>query len=81
MFLAASSQVREGLKVFSNWPTYPQLYVNGTLVGGLDIIKELRDEGELKDTLNAAAPEPAAPAPVVSLDDRLRTLIKCVDLA
>ena len=32
-------QVREGLKKYSNWPTYPQLYVNGELVGGLDILK------------------------------------------
>jgi hypothetical protein len=32
-------QVRQGLKVYSNWPTYPQLYVNGNLIGGLDIIK------------------------------------------
>ena len=33
------SQVRQGLKKFSNWPTYPQLYVNGELIGGLDIVK------------------------------------------
>lgn len=32
-------KVRQGLKKYSNWPTYPQLYVNGELVGGLDIIK------------------------------------------
>ncbi len=32
-------EVRQGLKKFSNWPTYPQLYVNGELIGGLDIIK------------------------------------------
>ena len=35
----ASLQVRQGLKTYSNWPTYPQLYVNGELVGGLDIVK------------------------------------------
>lgn len=34
-------EVRQGLKEFSNWPTYPQLYENGELVGGLDIIKEM----------------------------------------
>ncbi|XP_053672035.1 glutaredoxin-3 [Anopheles nili] len=44
--------VRQGLKTFSNWPTYPQVYVNGELVGGLDIIKELLEGGELKETLN-----------------------------
>ena len=34
-------QVRQGLKTFSNWPTYPQVYVKGELVGGLDIVKEM----------------------------------------
>jgi Grx4 family monothiol glutaredoxin len=43
--------VRAGLKTFSNWPTYPQLYVGGKLVGGLDIVKELQEEDELKDAL------------------------------
>uniref|UniRef100_A0A182LRT3 Uncharacterized protein n=1 Tax=Anopheles culicifacies TaxID=139723 RepID=A0A182LRT3_9DIPT len=43
--------VRQGLKTFSNWPTYPQVYVNGELIGGLDIIKELLEGGELKETL------------------------------
>ncbi|XP_009891046.1 PREDICTED: glutaredoxin-3 [Charadrius vociferus] len=40
-------EVRQGLKTYSNWPTYPQLYVKGELVGGLDIIKELKESGEL----------------------------------
>ncbi|XP_053208025.1 glutaredoxin 3-like [Panonychus citri] len=44
-------QVRQGLKAYSNWPTFPQIYVNSSLVGGLDIIKELREIGELKSTL------------------------------
>lgn len=44
-------EVRQGLKTYSNWPTYPQVYVKGKLVGGLDIIKELRDEEELEDAL------------------------------
>ena len=37
--ILSDEEVRQGLKTFSNWPTYPQLYVNGELVGGLDIIK------------------------------------------
>lgn len=45
--------VRQGLKTYSNWPTYPQLYVNGKLVGGIDVLKELEQEGELESTLNA----------------------------
>ncbi|XP_023240218.1 glutaredoxin-3-like [Centruroides sculpturatus] len=44
-------EVRQGLKIYSNWPTYPQVYVNGTLIGGLDIIKELNESNELKQTL------------------------------
>ncbi|CAF4821751.1 unnamed protein product [Pieris macdunnoughi] len=46
-------EVRQGLKVFSDWPTYPQVYVKGELIGGLDIIKELQGNGELEATLNA----------------------------
>ncbi|KAL7558233.1 hypothetical protein ACA910_016113 [Epithemia clementina (nom. ined.)] len=45
------NQVREGLKKYSDWPTYPQLYVNGDLIGGLDIVKEMKDDGSLKDLL------------------------------
>ncbi|XP_068230193.1 glutaredoxin-3 [Palaemon carinicauda] len=44
-------EVRQGLKTYSNWPTYPQVYVKGELVGGLDIIKELQSSGELMGTL------------------------------
>ena len=40
--------LREGIKTFSNWPTIPQLYVNGTFVGGCDIIREMFEEGELR---------------------------------
>ncbi|CAH8834006.1 unnamed protein product [Trichobilharzia szidati] len=44
-------QVRQGLKAYSNWPTYPQLYVKGELVGGLDIVRELAESGELASML------------------------------
>lgn len=37
--ILSDEEVRGGLKTFSNWPTYPQVYVNGELVGGLDIVK------------------------------------------
>lgn len=43
--------IRQGLKKYSNWPTYPQLYVKGDLVGGLDICKELEESGELMEAL------------------------------
>lgn len=45
------NDVREGLKKFSNWPTYPQLYLNGELIGGLDIVKEMNESGELESML------------------------------
>ncbi len=39
------------MKIYSNWPTYPQLYAGGTLVGGLDVVKELIELGELENEL------------------------------
>ncbi len=44
-------ELREALKKFSNWPTYPQLYVNGELVGGCDIVLDMHKSGELKKLL------------------------------
>ena len=40
--------LREGIKVFSNWPTIPQVYVDGKFIGGCDIVKEMFEKGELK---------------------------------
>lgn len=48
------AQLREGLKRFSNWPTYPQLYVKGELVGGCDIALEMYHSGELQRLLQDA---------------------------
>lgn len=45
------NDVREGLKKFSDWPTYPQLYLNGELIGGLDIVREMNESGELESML------------------------------
>ena len=44
-------EVREGIKQYSNWPTIPQLYVNGELIGGSDIVIEMYEKGELKELL------------------------------
>jgi len=46
-------ELREALKEFSNWPTYPQLYVNGELIGGCDIVTDLYNKGELQTLLSA----------------------------
>ena len=45
------AEVRDGMKAFSTWPTFPQLYANGELVGGLDVVKELASQGELMSEL------------------------------
>jgi len=48
--------IRQGLKEHSQWPTYPQLYVNGELLGGCDIVMELAEAGELKDAVDELQP-------------------------
>ena len=46
-------EIREGLKEYSNWPTFPQLYVKGELIGGCDIVVEMYHSGELSELLGA----------------------------
>ena len=46
-----NQELREGIKVFSDWPTIPQLYIKKEFVGGCDIVKEMYENGELKQTL------------------------------
>lgn len=50
--ILADEAVRQGLKEYSNWPTYPQVYIRGELAGGLDIIQEMIESGTFVDTLN-----------------------------
>ncbi len=52
--------IREGIKVFSDWPTIPQLYVKGEFVGGCDIVREMFEAGELRDFLTEKGIELAA---------------------
>jgi monothiol glutaredoxin len=44
-------EIRQGIKVYANWPTIPQLYIKGEFVGGSDIIAEMFEAGELQDML------------------------------
>ena len=44
-------EIREGIKIFSDWPTIPQLYIKGEFVGGCDIVKEMFEKGELQAKL------------------------------
>ena len=71
-------RIRQELSALSNWPTIPQLFVNGELVGGCDIVTEMYESGELAQTLglegNGAAEPPApalAEAPPISIENRL----------
>jgi len=56
--ILANPAIRQMLPQYSNWPTFPQLFVNGELVGGCDIVHEMRDSGDLekliKETFNAS---------------------------
>ena len=46
--------IRDGIKRYSNWPTIPQLYINGEFVGGCDIVREMHAKGELGPLIRAA---------------------------
>jgi monothiol glutaredoxin len=70
-------RIREELSALSNWPTIPQLFVAGELVGGCDIVTEMYESGELQEALGvdaelSAAPEPTEPEPKpLSIENRL----------
>ena len=51
----AEADVRQGIKEYANWPTVPQLYVNGEFVGGSDIMREMYESGELQKLLQGIA--------------------------
>ena len=51
----SDDKIRQGIKDFSNWPTIPQLYVNGEFVGGSDIVTEMYESGELQAKLETVA--------------------------
>ena len=68
-------RIRQQLSALSNWPTIPQLFVNGELIGGADIVAEMYESGELAETLGVgrqpgAAPEGDANAPL-TIENRL----------
>jgi monothiol glutaredoxin len=59
-------RIRQELSAISNWPTTPQLFVDGELVGGSDIVVEMFENGELHEVLGAEAPAEAPEAPQVA---------------
>jgi len=52
----ADPEVRQGIKEYSNWPTIPQVFINGKFVGGSDILMELEERGELADMVAGKTP-------------------------
>ena len=59
-------EIREGIKVYGNWPTIPQLYVGGELVGGNDIIQSMYSSGELQELFGLARPDRTPPQITIS---------------
>ena len=51
----ADAEIREGIKQYANWPTIPQLYINGEFVGGSDIMREMYQSGELQKILEGSS--------------------------
>ncbi len=66
--------IREGIKAFGNWPTIPQLYVDGELVGGADIIRQMYGSGELHQLFGAAAPDRTPPE--ITITDKAAEAIR-----
>jgi len=61
-----SPELRDGIKEFSQWPTIPQLYVDGQLIGGCDIVREMNASGELQKRIGAEVSESKAPTITIS---------------
>jgi monothiol glutaredoxin len=70
-------RIRQELSALSNWPTIPQLFVDGELIGGCDIVTEMYESGELQQALGVDAPAAEAPAaeptqaPPLGIENRL----------
>ncbi len=62
----ADQEIREGIKLYGDWPTIPQLYIDGELVGGSDIILQMASSGELSSVLGLAAPDRTPPSITVT---------------
>lgn len=59
-------EIREGIKVYGNWPTIPQLYIDGELVGGCDIVTQMFNTGELHEHLGMSKPDATPPEVTVT---------------
>lgn len=70
----ADAEIREGIKSFGDWPTIPQLYVRGELIGGADIVQSMFDSGQLHEVLGVPAPDRSAPD--ISVSEAAATAIR-----
>lgn len=68
------SDIREGIKAYSSWPTIPQLYIDREFVGGCDIVKQMFNIGALHEVLGLEAPDRSAPA--ITLSDAAATMFR-----
>lgn len=64
--ILTDADVRTGMKEYSDWPTFPQLFVRGEFVGGADIVRQMHESGELEKKLGSLAATPKAPALTIS---------------
>lgn len=67
-------EIREGIKQYGNWPTIPQLYVNGELVGGSDIVQSMYNSGELQELFGL--PKPDRTPPQITITDKAAAAIR-----
>lgn len=70
----ADEDIRNGIKLYGNWPTIPQLYIGGELVGGSDIIQAMLNSGELHQVLGVAVPDRTPPS--IRITDRAAEAIR-----
>lgn len=70
----SDQMIREGIKVFSDWPTIPQLYVRGEFIGGCDIVREMDANGELREVLGELVQEPTVPT--ITITDAAAEMIR-----
>jgi monothiol glutaredoxin len=64
--ILARADMREAMKEFTNWPTFPQVYIDGQFIGGCDILRELHASGELHEALGTPKPEVKVPSITIS---------------
>lgn len=70
----SDEEIRNGIKAYANWPTIPQLYIDGEFVGGCDIVLDMFNSGELHDTLGL--PRPARVQPTITISDKAAAAIR-----